>query len=122
MNKLRVLLAVAAAAMLSGCVSIAAPVVPPIGGIYTDIKAPLDINAGKQNDGVLQVEGLKTGESKAQYLYIPFTYGLLSFSWGDGSLEQSMKAGGLDSLEYADYRFFQVLGVYAESTFYVHGK
>lgn len=91
-----------------------APVVPPTGFLYTQIKAPLTI------DAVELPAGQRSGQSKASYLFIPFIG--LGFSWGDASLEAAKTNGNLKSVGYADYEVFQILGIYAETKINAYGR
>jgi len=91
-----------------GCM--VAPVVPPQGLIYTNFKAPLDLD--QSQTPVAQ----KTGQSSVVSIL-----GLVSF--GDGSLEAAAKDGGIQTIESVDYQYMNVfLGVYSEYTTIVHGK
>ena len=77
--KIRLVLAslVAATLVLGGC--IAAPVIPPVGMIYSDFDAPL---GGGPRDS-----GSKTGRSSVTAI-------LMLFSTGDGSVAAAARAGG----------------------------
>jgi hypothetical protein len=108
---------VALAVAASGCVAPRAPVVPPTAFVYTQVKAPLQTDLEGAD---MQAE--RMGESTARFLYIPFTWGLASFAWGDASTEQAAKDGGIDEVQFADYEFLSVLGVYAQTTIRAHGK
>lgn len=109
--------AVALALGSTACVAPKAPVVPPTAFVYTQIKAPLQTDL---RDADMQSE--RMGESTARFLYIPFTWGLASFAWGDASTEKAAADGGIDEVQYSDYEFMSVLGVYAQTTIRAHGK
>lgn len=98
-----------------------APVEPPSGLIFTQYKAPLDFSFSKNGVGT-PVSGNKSGTSEAQYLSIPFTYRLISFGWGDASIETAQKNAGLSEVSYADYQVLSVLGVYTSTKVTAHGK
>lgn len=109
--------ALAVAVGLSACVAPKAPVVPPTAFIYTQIEAPLQTDVANTS-----MRGERIGESTARYLYIPFTNGIAAFAWGDASIEKSAKNAGLETVQYSDYKFLSVLGVYAQTTFRAHGS
>jgi hypothetical protein len=92
----------------SGCYT--APVMPPLGAIYADIKAPLTTEAEKP--AVTD----QRGEASTQSIL-----GLVA--WGDCSLDTAAKNGKLSTIEYADYSYMNVaLGIYQKFTVVVHGK
>lgn len=107
MKKLTGLLAaVVFATTLTGC--IVAPVVPTVGIIYNDTKAPLDYT--QESSAV----GSKTGISSTMSIC-----GLVSL--GDGSIKAAADAGGIKTINGADYEFFNVLGIYQKYTTVVNG-
>lgn len=88
---------------LVGCVG--APVVPPLGLVYTDIDAPLNLRGEM---------GSRRGESSVTaYL------GLVSL--GDASVKSAAAAGGISNVKHVDYDFYNVLGVYQRFTTVVYG-
>jgi hypothetical protein len=90
------LLALGGTMLLQGCYS--APVVPPIGIVYTDIHAPLDTDAN-----ATPVTS-KSGEAESMSIL-----GLVAT--GDASVHAAAAAGGLQKVEHVDYYYFNVLGV-----------
>jgi len=93
----------------SGCVM--APVVPPIGGIYTNIMAPIDIESGTGK----QI-GSKTGEASTVAIL-----GMVAF--GDAGLNAAARNGGITRIYHVDYRFLNVfLGTYCKFTTVVYGE
>ena len=107
---------------LSACAQLApvkAPVVPPPGLIFTQYKAPLDFGHSKDGEGT-PVTGLKSGTSEAHYFQL--WYRALSFGWGDVSIEESSKRGGIKEVEYADYQVLSILGLYVNTKITAHGK
>lgn len=92
--------------VLCGCYN--APVRPPIGNIYSDFAAPLDVDA----DGL--GKGSKTGRSSSFSVL-----GLVA--WGDCSVDAAASEGGLQSIHQVDYEFFHVLGIYQKFTTVAHG-
>ena len=89
----------------TGCVG--APVVPPLGLIYTEIDAPLFIGPGGT--------GAKRGESSVVSIL-----GLVST--GDGSVKAAAAAGGITNVERTDYEFMNFLGIYQRYTTVVYGN
>ena len=86
-----------------GC--IAAPVVPPLGLIYTDIQAPL---APKGDVGT------KRGTSQ-----VTAFFGLIST--GDGSVKAAAANGNIQEVKLVDYEFTNVLGIYQRYTTVAYG-
>ena len=103
----RALLAVVLVFLFVGCV--VAPVVPPLGSIYSDIKAPIDIDMNQT------AASPKSGEATTTSIF-----GLVS--WGDASIQEAAKNGGITTIESVDYRYFNVLSVYQTFTTIAHGK
>lgn len=104
--KFRIALAtlIGATLVLGGC--IAAPVVPPVGVLYTDMDAPI---------GTMQRDASsKRGESSVTAI-------LGMFSTGDGSVAAAAAAGGITRVKGIDYHFTNVIGVYQKYTTVVYG-
>ena len=93
----------------TGCASYRAPVIPPVGIAFTDYRAPMT------PDLVGQKVSSKHGEATTQSV-------LGLFAWGDCSIEAASKAGNLNTINYADYSFFNVLGVYQKFTITAYGE
>ena len=91
---------------LTGCMS--APVVPPIGMIYTNFEAPLDIDYSQTD-----VQGNKGTSESISIL------GLVAI--GDASAAAAADNAGIDTIEHADYEFFNVIGVYQRYRTVVYG-
>ncbi|MCC5876148.1 MAG: hypothetical protein JJU11_08030 [Candidatus Sumerlaeia bacterium] len=96
-----------------------APVVPPPGVLFAQVKAPLQHQFSNEGQGTMV--GNRTGESVAHYLHIPFFSLPLEFGWGDASIKTSAQNGGLDTVHLADYEFFNILGIYSRTTIIVSG-
>jgi len=86
-----------------GC--IAAPVVPPIGLVYTDLDAPL----APRGD-----VGSKRGTSTVTSI-------LFLVSTGDGSVRAAARNGGIREVKLVDYEYKNVLGVFQRYTTVVYG-
>lgn len=95
-----------AALAFTGCIS--APFVPPVGYVFNDTQAPLDLNADKTQLGA------KRGEASTVCI-------LGLFATGDASAQTAAAAGGVKTIQHADYQFFNVLGVYQKTTVVVYG-
>ncbi|MFW6189340.1 MAG: TRL-like family protein [Planctomycetota bacterium] len=104
-----VALGVVAAALVISTGCYVAPVMPPVGGIYSDIDSPLTT----KYEG--QAAAGKTGEASSVSVL-----GLVA--WGDCSAETAAQNGGLQRINYCDYRFLNVLGVYQRFTVVAHGE
>jgi len=93
----------------SGCAGFArAPVVPPLGWLYNDTKAPMDVDFKATTLG-------KSGQATTQ--------NVLGFvAWGDASTQTAAANGGISTIEHADYELFNVLGVYSKFTTTVYGR
>lgn len=104
----RTLLAVILITPLTSCY-FAAPVVPPIGMVYSDIKAPMDPDFNST------AAPSKSGKAMATTIL-----GLVAT--GDCSIKAAAENGGLSTIDSADYKYFNVLGVYQTFTTIVHGK
>ena len=68
------------------------------------------------------VETAATGSSSTLFVCVPFTYGALSFAWDDASVKTAAAKGGVGKVQYADYEFFNVIGVYQKTTVVVEGE
>ncbi len=96
--------------LLYGCAALyIAPVVPPQGGMFSFISAPLDTNVSDTEIGS------KTGSSSAHSLL-----GMIAF--GDCSIDAASREGRLTKINHADYKFVNVLGVYTRFTTVVYGE
>lgn len=91
-----------------GC-AIQAPFVPPVAAVYTSIEAPLDVD---YNATTL---GMRTGTASAHNV-------LGLFAFGDASTQAAATAGGLLSINHADYKYFNILGIYQKTTVVVYGN
>jgi hypothetical protein len=96
-----------------------APVIPPQGLLYSDIKAPLTVDATDF--------GSKRGTATSFQVGLPplpfagLTQGLDLFAWGDASSETAAMAGGIDKVAHVDYRLEVFLFFYRRFTTEVYG-
>ncbi len=97
--------AVAASVLLTGCLS--APFQPPQ-GLVSVTKAPLSTE-GKCNVGV------RRGESSSVSL-------LGLYAWGDCSIGAAARNGGLKKIEYFDYEYLNVIGIWQQATVVAYGE
>lgn len=100
-------LALAAPILLSGC--LVAPVIPPVGIIYSDLKAPLDY------DQEASTVGPRTGTSESMSIL-----GLVAM--GDASVQAAAQNGNITKANGADYEYFNVLGIYQRYRTVLHGE
>lgn len=98
---------------------VTAPVVPPPGLLFTQYKAPMDVEFSKEGAGT-PMTGLRSGTSETSYIQL--WYRVLSFGWGDASIEEASRQGGISEVSYADYEVLSVLGLYVNTKVTVHGK
>jgi hypothetical protein len=99
--------AFALAVMTSGC--LVAPVIPPTGQIFTDIKAPLDYNMNETKVGT------RSGKSETMSIL-----GLVAL--GDGSVKAAADNGRISTIHSADYEYFNVIGIYQRYRTVVYGE
>ncbi len=95
---------------LTGCGGYIAPVVPPQGLLFTSVSAPIDTDMEETNADDLQM-------GKASSLAI-----LGLFAFGDASTEAAVRDGNLDTVEYLDYSYLNVLFIYQNFTLRAHGE
>ena len=93
----------ASAATFYGCATVASPV---MGGIYTDVKAPITATTNSK--------GSKIGTATATSIL-----GLIAT--GDASIHTAAKNGGITNIRQVDYHSTSILGIYATFTVEVHG-
>jgi hypothetical protein len=91
---------------VTGCVH--APVVPPLGGLYTGIQAPLDVELDETEMGT------RSGESSSLCIL-----GLVAV--GDASTHTAARNGGIKIIRSADYSYVNVLGIYQGYSTIVYG-
>ena len=107
-RSLLLLLAVVVCLGVVGCYS--TPVMPPQGWLFSDVKAPLSAN----NQGI-KVAGSKVGIGESQCVL-----GLVTT--GDSSIEEAADDGDITNIAYADYEYFNILGIYQRFRVKVHGE
>jgi len=90
---------------LCGCVS--APFLPPA-GLVSQTKAPLS------TDGNWKV-GMRSGTASTQSV-------LGLYAWGDCSVTAAARAGGLKRVDYLDYSYDNLIGIWQKVTVTAYGE
>ncbi len=80
----------------------------PRGGIYTDLKLPVDAESNMNN-------ATKVGTAKCQSV-------LALVATGDCSIETAMKNGGISKVHHVDWEANNVLGVIGNYKLTVYGE
>lgn len=99
--------ALGACVMLSGC--LVAPVIPPVGIIYSDIKAPLD------HDFSGETVGTRSGSAETMSI-------IGCVALGDASIKTAAANGGITKIHSVDYEYVNIVGVYQKYVTVVHGE
>ena len=87
-----------------------APVVPPQGAAFSNVKAPISTDYNEQTP----VPSEKGETSSTAIL------GLVA--WGDASVGGAAEKGNLSQVNYVDYTYLNVLGIYQRFTVTAHGE
>lgn len=90
-----------------------APVVPPLGVLFSNLRAPMQVHF---EDTTL---GPKRGTAQITYIMEPFLG--TSYAWGDASIEEAARDGQISTVHHADYEMLSVLGLYVRYTTYAYG-
>lgn len=90
----------------TGCVT--APFKPPMGAV-TAVDAPLSIDHNRSS------VTSKKGEASAMCIL-----GLVAV--GDASTQAAANNGGLKTVHFLDYKYFNVLGIYQSTTVVAYGE
>jgi hypothetical protein len=94
--------------LCTGCAGYVAPVVPALAPVFTNTKAPLDIEYDETR------LGSKVGRAS--------TTSVLFFAWGDASIAAAAQRGGITTIRHADYEYLNVFfGIYQSFTTVVRG-
>ena len=94
--------------LLGGCAAgVSMPDRPVNGYLYADLKATSVVTAN--------ADAGKVGTGEAMSIL-----GLVSL--GDASVGSAMKAGDITKVQRVDYKFFNILGLYATVKITVHGE
>lgn len=110
--------ALTAAATLTGCVNIDAPVVPPKGFLYTHISAPLTADFSRNPAGTANK---KASASQIRYFHDVIITGF-SAGFDSTAIAQIAHANGIREVSYADYELTSILGIIVKVTVHVYGN
>jgi hypothetical protein len=90
---------------------------PPQGLIFTEVTAPLILP-----NPALDISDPAEVEAYTQHFRIPVSFlALLDFGWGEAAVATALRESGMDEIQYADYTFFTILGIYSRHSVHVHG-
>jgi len=92
----------------SGCITYRAPVMPALGWVYSEVKAPLDVDLGGTT------LGSKVGRAQVESI-------LALVSTGDCSIQAAAASAGIKTVNHVDYEYYNVLGVIQRFTVIVYG-
>ena len=93
----------------SGCVGYFAPVMPPQGGLFTAVSAPLDTDVENTPNSY------SMGSSTAVCI-------LGLFAFGDASVTTAARNGGLERIDHLDYSYLNILFIYQGFTTKAYGE
>lgn len=99
-------------------------VIPPPGLVYQDVHAPLYPMFGASLPTRI---GSKKGTSTSNLIGLPplpypgLATGLDLFAWGDASIEDARRNGGIDEVEYVDVRMQMYVFVFRRFTIEAYG-
>ena len=110
MSKRLAALCLFAMSFAPGCIYYQAPVMPPPGLMFSSTSAPLDIDADKTP------VCSKVGEASSTAVFLNM------FAWGDCSLDTAARAGGLSTIEHADYHHTNIMFMYQKFTVRAYGN
>ena len=110
-------LALPAALATLGCSTpIDAPVVPPLGLVYTHFKAPLilpgDVSLGFDAE---------PPRGRQTYVRIPMPYVPADFALGRADIQNAVREAGIDRLIHADYEYRSIFGYFQTFTVHAYG-
>jgi len=100
-----ILIIVVAALFLSSCAMVTRS--PLIGGIYTEVKAPLTATSNANSS--------KVGSAEATSIL-----GLVAT--GDASIQTAAKSAGITKIHHVDEESMSILGLFAKYKIFVYGE
>ncbi len=103
----------AACAVAPGGPSPRTPVMPPIGAIFTQVKAPLSTNFDSTT------LGSRRGTADSFFIREPFLG--TSYAFGDASVETAAANANITTVRHVDYKMTTVLGLFGQFTVIVFG-
>ena len=95
-------------ATLAGC-AFQAPVIPPTGLIFTSTSAPIDID--------MQATPMSSRYGESGSIAV-----LGLFAFGDASVTTAARNGNLQTVEYAEYDYLNILFVFQSFKMRVYGQ
>lgn len=114
--RLKFLMALLAFGLGTGCAVYLpkTPVQPPPGFIFEQVRAPLttDFEATVAHPP-------KSGSATNRFFCL--FYRPLSIAWEPCGIEDAARNGNIQKVEYAEYEFLNVLGIYQEFTVHAYG-
>lgn len=100
--------------LLSGCISPPkAEFIPPEGILFSNYKAPLLIDYDQTE---INSDSGKASCSAFHDILIT----LMSFGWGDCSIDEATQNGRLNRIGVADYEYLSFLRIYGKTTVHVY--
>ena len=90
---------------LAGCYSLPTPN-GPMGSLYTDTTGPLAVTSNGRSS--------KVGRAEAT--------GFFGLAFGDASIAEAQRDGGISTIHHVDYEITAVLGIYVKYTTVVYGE
>jgi hypothetical protein len=109
MKALLVMIVLAVAISISGCALYHAPVMPPAGLLVTSVSAPLDTD--------MEQTPFKQKKGSSSSMCI-----LWLFSFGNAGIDAAAEDGGLTTIDYADYTYTNIFGVFQLFKTKAYGK
>lgn len=106
---------------LAGCAGLtaySAPVKPPQGMLFVDVKAPLTA----QFNGTPVGANLKKVSKTHTGFFRDFIFTGGTFAWDDVAISEIARRGGIEEVAYADYELMNILGIYGTFTINVYGN
>lgn len=100
--------------LMTGCAFVRAPVRLPMGAIYTQTRAPLQVDFDETR------LGSKRSEASTSYFLWPLILPM-NFAWGDAGVAEAAREGNITTVHHVDYEFLNVLGMWARFTTIVYG-
>lgn len=95
--------------VMSGCgMGYWAPVIPPLGGVFTATKGPIDTDVNQTTIGN------RSGSASSICV-------LGMFAFGDASISTAAEDGNLSTVNHVDYSYLNVLGLFQSFTTIVYG-
>lgn len=112
--------AVAGAFLMTGCVRMG--IEPATGFLFDDTDGTFYVNPKYMEDfHPAALQKYKKAHVSKITIPLPYTFGALSFGWGDISTEELLKDSKFKELVYVDYHRLNVLTVYNNYDLTVYG-